>query len=836
MKTARKASWWRMALAALLLGGIAIGLALLISSGPDFVAGALTQLLGRRVVIGKIELRVGRSLEVELTNVRLYAGDETDGRPLLEVPSALGRQSWPHLLAGQLVPLEWTLENPRLKLLPARATKGLQPTLPLLSLTIKNGTLEWQPRQGEPLLVKHIQLGARRSALSTRLDGSLTADLTRGGVGIGQVTLKFRGLTPAAEFQGSLQGLDLAALPIPNLPALQGRAQGRVALEMYEGEFEGFLDLDVNNFKLDLPNLTEPLTPADMRIRTEAVWRDGTLSVYPHAIRLDDLALSGELHVRPGSHGRVRGRLVLDPFRVGRPGGRLQLIRLMGLRHQTWKQVDERAEDGWIDDMELEFDLPLEGLDEAFAFKRKLRPEELSLIAVFRDGVYRPQPGADPLETISGEVHVRGNRLEIHELRMNRSGEPLPQVELRVDGMHRLTHLPPDERQPPEGPGVPIPGLGPAFRALSEGTNGVQPQPRFRLTDFRVGYTAFVLPIRDLNGWLSFPGGRVVVEEAEGVVGGAPAQLSASWDPQANRVNAEILYLDGQASPAPRPNGSWAEGQFETDLVYLGTWPIEGVAGKLRARGAKVELSDIDGQLGQGELKAKGSISFAEQEGAPFGFEIDVRRADASTVRSYMGLPEGTLTGTTFAHGTLGGRLEPGRLFLEQANVNLDARFEDGTLERLPSTIALARLPSLQGVRALFGQPLPYDTITAHFGIQKGVLRTENFSLQGPELRILAAGDMDLLSEDLQADMTVALLLLQTVDRMIERLPILRDLVLGKDRSLVAIYFRLEGPWEEPRARLVTPDAIKAPRDWAAKVIGIGVRKLKNLFSSGESR
>ncbi len=71
---------------------------------------------------------------------------------------------------------------------------------------------------------------------------------------------------------------------------------------------------------------------------------------------------------------------------------------------------------------------------------------------------------------------------------------------------------------------------------------------------------------------------------------------------------------------------------------------------------------------------------------------------------------------------------------------------------------------------------------------------------------------------------------------MIEKLPILRDLVLGKDRSLVAIYFRLKGPWADPRARLVTPGAIQAPTDWAARMIGSGVGKLIDLFSIGESR
>ncbi len=841
MQAALKATWWRMMLAALLLIAIGVGVAVAIyvSSGPHFIAGALTQLLGRRVEIAGLELRLGGALEIEVVGVRAFATDSTDGGPVLEVPRAHGRQSWPRLLAGQFVPLEWTLEQPLLRLPltgERRAGIQLQRRLPLLKLTIRDGTVEWRGGPGEPVLLEGIQLVAQRSAVLGSLVGSLTAEVSRGGDPLGRVALDFRGLTQDVTLEGELRALELAALPLPDLPISSGRVDGRIALQIEEDGIEGSVDLAVTDFHMDVPQLSDPIAPDEMRLRGEGSWRNGVLSLYPHAIRLDDLALTGSLHLRPGPSGRVRGRLVLDPFRFGRAGGRLQLIRLLGLRHQTWKGVDERAEDGWIDDLEANFDLPLDGLDEALAFRRKLRPEELTLVARIRDGVYRPYPDAAPLEHIVGELRVIGNVLEVDGLRMTRRGQPLPGINLRVDGMHRLAHLPRAERNPPPGPGEPIPGLGPAFNALAEGQTDQGKASVFRLSDFRIGYTAFLLPIRNLNGRLSFPRDSVVIEDAAGVVGGAPARLRAGWDRRANRVSADITYEDGNAPPPAANDGSWAAGRFESESVSFGTWLIEGVAGRLRARGAQVELTEVEAQLGHGDLQAHGSVSLAESSGAPFRFEIDVKGADADIVRGYMQLEEGVVTGRAFARGDLSGRLEPGRPFLEQAEVDLLTRFEDGTLERLPATIALARLPSLQGVRALFGQPLPYDTISARFRIQAGVLRTENFSLQGPELRMLAAGDLDLLSEDLQADMTVALLFLQTVDWMIEKLPILRDLVLGKDGSLVALYFRLEGPWEDPRVRLVTPGAIRATTDWAARIIGSGVERLIDLFSIGESR
>ena len=829
MGAALRGDWWRDAVAALLLLGIGIGLVLLfyLSSGAEFVAGALTQLLGRRVEIGDLEIRLGRDVEVDLTHVRVFdAMDaEQDGIPTLELRHARGRQSWPRLLAGQFVPLEWTLEEPLLRL-PAQGSGSprLRTQLPLLKLTVTNGTLEWPQAEGAPILVRDIQLSAWRSALRTGLDGDVTAELTRDGRGIGWLGLVFEDLTGDVSINGKFRDLDFVSLPMLKLPPASGRASGRVVLQVVDDVIEGTLDAGITLFTVDIPKLKQPLTPKEVRIQTDGRWEDGVLTLYPRPIRFDDLSVSGELHITTGPNPRVRGTLLLDPFQLGRPDERLQLLRLMGLRHMTWLRVDQRAEDGWVDHLELELDVPLRELDQVLAFKRKLRPKELTLTVRIRDAVYRPSPDSQPLEKISLDARIRGNVLELDLLRMERGGKPLPQVSLLVDGMHRLAHLPVDERGTPPGPGVPIPGLGPAFTKLAEREDGERPAFEAQLYDFQIGYPAFVLPLRDINGRLRFPHGDVAIENAQGVVGGAPARVSARWYRAQNRVTAEIVYADYEAAPRVASNGSWAEGRFTFESLYFGRWLIEGGSGHLRAQAAQLRISDVDGQLGHGDLKGRGSVSLAQEGRAPFDFDLEVAGADAYVIQSYVGMSEGTVTGRMFGKGTLAGELEPGRPFLEKAQIAMNVRLEDGTLERLPATIALARLPSLTGVGALFGQPLPYDTLTAQLTIEKGVLRTDDYSLQGPELRMLAAGQINLLSNELQTDMTVALLFLQTVDWMIEKLGPVGDFILGEDKSLVTLYIRLDGPWRDPRARLVTP-----------KLIDRGVARLKQLFSIGQS-
>ena len=159
----------------------------------------------------------------------------------------------------------------------------------------------------------------------------------------------------------------------------------------------------------------------------------------------------------------------------------------------------------------------------------------------------------------------------------------------------------------------------------------------------------------------------------------------------------------------------------------------------------------------------------------------------------------------------------------------------DGAVGDLPLTMALARLPSLQGARAFFGQPLPYDKIDADLTIQNGILGTDNLELQGPELRLMAAGTMDLLSEAIDSNILLAIMLLQTVDRMIETLPIVRDLVLGEDGNLLAVYVRLEGPRDDLEASLVAPASLRKAGDITSRVVGNGVAEIIRIPGFGDN-
>jgi hypothetical protein len=628
--------------------------------------------------------------------------------------------------------------------------------------------------------------------------------------------------------------LALSALPRGSLPEPGGKVSGRFTAFYEPGKLAGTVDVAVDGFRLLLPELHGPIAPEEMRLVADASYADGVVKLRPDPLQLDDLQISGDLSIGTGRNGRVQGWLALDRFEFGGRPGRLQALRLGGLRFQSWADVDRKTEAGRMEDVRVEIDVPRRELGDAIAFRRRLAAHELRLRASVRDAVFRPRADSTPLEQINGDAVIEGNVLRIENLTMSREGHPLPKIDLSLDGMHRLARLPQAERRVPEGPGVPIPGLGPAFASFGS-ADPDHPAPRMHLTDFYIGYPGFLLALRDAEVWLSFPENRVRVDLARGVFGGVPAEIRGSWDYQADAVQARITYGDEVAKPASSTPEGWVEGDFQIETFYLGDWRLERTRGHLEVVAARAAGSDIRARLYEGSLTAKGSLSLAEPDAAPFELGFMTVGAQAAEVGPVIGLQAGTLTGVGSAEGRLAGRLSPHRQFLEDAEIEVGVVLRDGTLGNTPRTVQLARLASPLGWTGIFGRLLPYDSIMFTLEIDHGRFRTEDFALEGPELRILAAGEIDLLSEDLQTEMLVALLFFQSVDAVVEKVPLVGRWVLGKDRSLVAAYFRLEGAWEDPKGSYVAPQSIRTAWGWAGRVLGGGVKRVRDVLGASPS-
>ena len=96
---------------------------------------------------------------------------------------------------------------------------------------------------------------------------------------------------------------------------------------------------------------------------------------------------------------------------------------------------------------------------------------------------------------------------------------------------------------------------------------------------------------------------------------------------------------------------------------------------------------------------------------------------------------------------------------------------------------------------------MPYNKITGDFAIKDGSASTQNLYLDSDAINLSAVGRLDLMKNEL--DLTIGVKPLQTVDKVVSRIPIVGWVLTGKDRSLITTYFEAKGRMEDPRVTAV---------------------------------
>jgi hypothetical protein len=815
---------------------------LLYAADAEFVAGALSRLVGRRVDVGSISLRLGPRLEVELTRVRVADPSGPDAPALLEIEHALGRQAWPRLLAGQLLPLDWELQNPVLRLRAASRADSGEPfdfgAIPRLGLIVRDGEVHYLPAAGPEWTVHGLRMETKRAVLGTRVEGDASGRIGRGQQTVAELSLRFSAESDQASARGTFADLDLAAVPQKGVAA-KGRASGSFAVEFgyEERDVDADVALEVAKLALTVPTLAQPLAPATARFAGRATWKRGALELALRELALDDLVASGTLRFDSGTPGRIAADLALAPFEPGRRD-RLNPLTVLGARFDTWRQVAERIEAGVVENARVRIDVPRVGAEAALSFDTPVSSEAFRVELSARDGIYVPNP-EQRLEHISGALLLDGNRMEIEKLRLESNGEPLPEIALRVDGMHRLVNLPDDEDEVEGGPGGDLVGLAAVRAALAEDEDPNEPPrepPDVAFTDLAVRHPALILPLREASGRLRFSGGGFTAENVRGVLGGAPATLELRFQPAQETLAIDIRYLDGVAPGTQRTGPVWLEGKIALPALEVADLPLQNVRAEVIAEGTEVRFPEILADLTGGSGHGSGRVSLGEAERAPYAFQWKMRAFDIAPHVVHYGLPPNSVTGIAQSTGRVEGVMRAGGDFATEGFVDMGLSLQKGSIDRLPGLVAIARLPSLSGVSGLLGKPLPYNSLIVDLKLEKGRLSISEGKLLGPQLRILAEGEMDLNTRRKQTDLVVALLFLKTLDSVLSSLPIVRNVVLGKNENLLALYVRIQGPHDDLSVTPLAPETVRNVVGFASESVMKGVRALGRLIPIGRDR
>ena len=165
--------------------------------------------------------------------------------------------------------------------------------------------------------------------------------------------------------------------------------------------------------------------------------------------------------------------------------------------------------------------------------------------------------------------------------------------------------------------------------------------------------------------------------------------------------------------------------------------------------------------------------------------------------------------------------------FFETLAGDMSVTVRDGTLNKFT---LLSRLLSFIDIKnwlsAQIPDPrvngVPFKTIITDFKGESGLFYTDNFALQGPVMDITANGSVQFGTGAL--DMQVGMFPFDTVDWVLNHIPLIGERIGTGTGKLVAAYFHVSGPVRDPS---ITPKPITSVTEFVKKTLGMPINIIR---------
>ena len=103
-------------------------------------------------------------------------------------------------------------------------------------------------------------------------------------------------------------------------------------------------------------------------------------------------------------------------------------------------------------------------------------------------------------------------------------------------------------------------------------------------------------------------------------------------------------------------------------------------------------------------------------------------------------------------------------------------------------------------------QGFPYDTFIITGELRDGYFYLEEAVIDGPAMKIVGEGKVDLIKGE--ADIAVLVAPLKTVDIVMNHIPVVGKIITGKNGTFISVPFRVKGPIGDPKVALLPPEAV----------------------------
>jgi hypothetical protein len=575
--------------------------------------------------------------------------------------------------------------------------------------------------------------------------------------------------------------------------ALQGR---QVAGPIPGGEHPPWLSLD-----LPAPRLSGRLlaTQDDLKLESAEIADGG--------IRLE---LDGELEVpvRPAS----RARLAVEAADLAVGDATRLLTQLPETAARTARQLLARVEAGRFPSLSSELRGTLGEISDLLQRSVLSRPDALRVAAALDGATLRLGEG-DRASDVRARLDFVGDRLALSVTQGSYHEHPMPRLALTLTGIRNVRsfeevncHTP---RKQPD-----LAGLARLRDWLGEERS--DPEER-STTEWRrlsldldwVSHPILLCGLEQVEAVLTPAPEGLRFEVSRGVWAGLPIQIRGRWERATQEAKSEAVMLTAQLGPPfeamslDPPADPWLSGRYVFETTRLGRWHVRGASGRVVANGTRVDLPGTTLELAKDvEIQGQIGIDLGVADTVPFSAQAQFAGVDLLHLWQAADFERGALAGTLYGAGAIEGELRPGLNPLGDARGLLAMHARDGQIQRkIPLMLAIA-IASDQFNPFGNREELPYQAIDAVARVKKGNLVFDSVQVHSTTLRMGATGKGGVV-EPYALQGVVGLFFFPGLDSLIERVPILNRVILGRDANFVGAYFSVTGAWGAPEASLI---------------------------------
>lgn len=269
----------------------------------------------------------------------------------------------------------------------------------------------------------------------------------------------------------------------------------------------------------------------------------------------------------------------------------------------------------------------------------------------------------------------------------------------------------------------------------------------------------------------------------------------------------DLKLLKSSSSPDGGRTGSGITARVKLDVEEgnYGRIQFSDLNASLQQENGILYLLGCTADLFDGQLTAKGRMGSLGGQGDRYDVSLDLVKADAEKLFTTIDISR-EVTGTLTLHGNLTASGDTLLELKKSALGNVKLQMKDGkirkfnTLSKVFSILNVSQLLKFRLPDMVAGG-MPYNNVTGSISIKDGSISSKDLFISSDAINISAIGSADIVKEEL--NLTLGVQPLQTVDKIVNRIPVVGWLLTGKEKDFLTAYFEAKGKWSDPQVSAI---------------------------------